>query len=46
MNAIPGFYPPQKGRIVLNDVDITGMPPHKVARLKVALEKTAGETAS
>jgi branched-chain amino acid transport system ATP-binding protein len=36
VNAITGFYPPQKGRIVLNGADITGMPPHKVARRKVA----------
>lgn len=36
VNAITGFYPPQKGRILLNGADITGTPPHKVARLKVA----------
>ncbi|WP_418319735.1 ABC transporter ATP-binding protein [Piscinibacter sakaiensis] len=36
VNAITGFYPPQRGRILLNGSDITGMPPHKVARLKVA----------
>jgi branched-chain amino acid transport system ATP-binding protein len=35
-NAITGFYPPQKGRILLNGQDITGMPPHKVARMGVA----------
>ena len=35
-NAITGFYPPQKGRIVLRGEDITGMPPHKVARRGVA----------
>jgi branched-chain amino acid transport system ATP-binding protein len=35
-NAITGFYPPQRGRIVLDGRDITGMPPHKVAHLGVA----------
>ncbi|MBC7376051.1 MAG: ABC transporter ATP-binding protein [Burkholderiaceae bacterium] len=35
-NAITGFFPPQKGQILLNGRDITGMAPHKVARLGVA----------
>jgi len=35
-NAITGFYPPQKGHILLGGRDITGMPPHAVARLGVA----------
>lgn len=35
-NAITGFYPPQKGSILLNGRDITGMAPHKVARHGVA----------
>ena len=35
-NAITGFYPPQRGRILLNGRDITGMAPHKVATLGVA----------
>ena len=35
-NAITGFFPPQKGSIRLNGQDITGMAPHKVARLGVA----------
>ena len=35
-NAITGFFPPQKGQILLNGQDITGMAPHKVARLGVA----------
>ena len=35
-NAITGFFPPQKGSIQLNGQDITGMAPHKVARLGVA----------
>jgi branched-chain amino acid transport system ATP-binding protein len=35
-NVITGFYPPQRGQIFLNDRDITGLAPHKVARLGVA----------
>jgi branched-chain amino acid transport system ATP-binding protein len=35
-NAITGFYPPQVGTILLQGRDITGMAPHKVARLGVA----------
>jgi len=35
-NAITGFYPPQRGQILLNGQDITGLGPHKVARLGVA----------
>lgn len=35
-NAISGFYPPQRGRIALHGRDITGMAPHRVARLGVA----------
>jgi len=35
-NAITGFYPPQRGSILLNGRDITGMAPHRVARLGVA----------
>jgi branched-chain amino acid transport system ATP-binding protein len=35
-NAITGFYPPQRGRIFLDGRDITGLAPHKVARLGVA----------
>jgi branched-chain amino acid transport system ATP-binding protein len=35
-NAITGFYPPQRGSITLEGRDITGMPPHAVARLGVA----------
>ncbi len=36
VNAITGFYPPQKGSITLNGEDITGLAPHKVARRHVA----------
>ena len=35
-NAITGFYPPQRGRILLNGRDITGLAPHYVATLGVA----------
>lgn len=36
VNAITGFYPPQRGRILLDGRDIAGMAPHAVARLGVA----------
>jgi branched-chain amino acid transport system ATP-binding protein len=35
-NAITGFYPPQRGQVLLNGRDITGLAPHQVARLGVA----------
>ena len=35
-NAITGFYPPQKGQVLLQGQDITGLAPHKVARRGVA----------
>ncbi|WP_225984830.1 MULTISPECIES: ABC transporter ATP-binding protein [Noviherbaspirillum] len=35
-NAITGFFPPQKGKILLQGRDITGLAPHKVAALGVA----------
>lgn len=35
-NAITGFYPPNKGTILLDGRDITGMAPHKIAGLGVA----------
>ena len=35
-NAITGFFPPQKGRVLLHGEDITGLAPHKVARRGVA----------
>lgn len=31
-NLINGVYPPDKGRIVFQGQDITGLPPHRVAR--------------
>lgn len=36
VNAITGFYPPQKGRILLEGSDLAGLPPHAIARLGVA----------
>lgn len=36
VNAITGFYPPQRGRILLAGKDITALKPHVVARQKVA----------
>lgn len=35
-NTITGFYPPNKGSILLNGKDITGTKPHRVAGLGVA----------
>ena len=35
-NAVTGFFPPQKGQILLGGQDITGMAPHAVARRGVA----------
>jgi branched-chain amino acid transport system ATP-binding protein len=36
VNAITGFYPPQRGEILLNGIPIAGMRPHRVTRLGVA----------
>jgi branched-chain amino acid transport system ATP-binding protein len=36
VNAVTGFYPPQRGNILLNGRDITGMAPHRIAGLGVA----------
>ncbi len=36
VNVVNGVYRPQKGRVLLDGVDITGMPPHRVAALGVA----------
>ena len=35
-NAINGVYRPRSGRIIFNGADITGLPPHRVARRGVA----------
>ncbi|MEB2319442.1 MAG: ABC transporter ATP-binding protein [Pseudomonadota bacterium] len=35
-NAITGFFPPQKGKVLLEGQDITGLAPHRVAQLGVA----------
>jgi branched-chain amino acid transport system ATP-binding protein len=36
LNAIAGFFPPQEGKILFEGRDITGMRPHRVARLGIA----------
>ena len=36
-NAITGFFPPQKGQVLLEGRDITGLAPARIARLGVAL---------
>lgn len=36
LNAIAGFFPPQDGSIFFAGKDITGMRPHRVARLGIA----------
>ena len=33
MRAIMGLTPPSSGRIVFDGTDITGLPPHRIARL-------------
>lgn len=35
-NMISGFYTPSEGRILFNDNDITGTPPHEVCRAGIA----------
>jgi len=35
LNIISGFYKPQRGEIILEGKNITGMPPHKIAGLGV-----------
>lgn len=36
VNAVTGFFPPQRGSILLNGRDITGMAPYRIAGLGVA----------
>jgi branched-chain amino acid transport system ATP-binding protein len=36
VNAITGFYPPQRGRIIFDDQEITKLRPHKVSPLGIA----------
>jgi len=36
LNAIAGFFPPQEGKILFEGKEITGMRPHRVARLGIA----------
>ncbi|MGD8288629.1 MAG: ATP-binding cassette domain-containing protein, partial [Gemmatimonadota bacterium] len=35
-NVVAGFYTPTEGRVFLDDREVTGLPPHKVARLGIA----------
>lgn len=35
-NVITGFIKPDEGRIIYRGVDITGLPPHKIARMGIA----------
>ncbi len=36
LNVVSGFYRPDRGRVILDGADITGLPPHRVAALGVA----------
>jgi len=36
LNAIAGFFPPQEGKILFEGKEITGLRPHRVARLGIA----------
>jgi len=36
INSITGFYPPDQGRIFFEGRDITGLKPHRIARLGIA----------
>jgi branched-chain amino acid transport system ATP-binding protein len=36
VNVITGFLKPTKGQVRVGDIDITGWPPHKIARLGLA----------
>ncbi len=35
-NAIDGVYPPEKGRVIFRDVDVTGFKPYRLARMGMA----------
>lgn len=35
-NVITGFYKPDDGKIVFRNIDITGLPPHKISHLGIA----------
>ncbi len=35
-NAINGVYPPEKGRVIFRDVDVTGFKPYRLARMGMA----------
>ncbi len=34
-NVISGKFPPTKGKIIFNNIDITGLPPHRIVKLKL-----------
>ena len=34
-NVISGKFPPTKGKIIFNNIDITRLPPHKIVKLKL-----------
>jgi ABC-type branched-subunit amino acid transport system ATPase component len=36
LNILCGYYPPARGRVLLNGQQITGLPPHQVARRRIA----------
>ena len=36
INCITGFYRPQEGHIYFDDQDITGWPPYRIAKLRLA----------
>lgn len=36
VNAVTGFYPPQKGRILFEGQSLVGLKPHRIAKLRIA----------
>ena len=36
LNCISGFYKPYKGEIIFHGTDLTKLPPHKIAKLRIA----------